>query len=305
MARNGNGTFSLVAGNPVITGSVISSTWANNTLSDIATALTASVANDGQTPILADQDFGGFGINNLTTAPQFDNDQSAATTAFVQRALGNFRGVSAKSADFTIASTDVGTAYYVNSAIATVATLPAGAAMFSGGAFTITNINAGSCVLTPASGTIYSSRGSSATYTLYFGESATVVCDSINFFVIGGGVNAGYYTPTVSNVTNATAITAHKCLYSMAGKIVTVSGAISFTPTAAAITDLTISLPIPSNLATVYDLSGSGTATNALVFSQPVGFFASFSADRAECSYVANNAGSATTLSFTFQYEVI
>lgn len=53
MARNGSGTFSLVSGNPVTTGSTISSTWANNTLSDIATALTGSIAADGQTPVTA------------------------------------------------------------------------------------------------------------------------------------------------------------------------------------------------------------------------------------------------------------
>lgn len=36
-----NGTYSLFAtGNPVVTGTVIASTWANNTLNDIATALT-------------------------------------------------------------------------------------------------------------------------------------------------------------------------------------------------------------------------------------------------------------------------
>lgn len=53
MSRNGSGTYSLVSGNPVTTGSTISSTWANNTLSDIATALTGSIAADGQTPITA------------------------------------------------------------------------------------------------------------------------------------------------------------------------------------------------------------------------------------------------------------
>jgi hypothetical protein len=65
MARNGSGTYSLPAGNPVVTGTTISSTWANNTLSDIAAALTASVANDGQTPILANQNWGGFDITNV------------------------------------------------------------------------------------------------------------------------------------------------------------------------------------------------------------------------------------------------
>lgn len=49
MARNGSGTYSLPSGNPVTTGTYITSTWANNTLSDIATALTGSLAADGQT----------------------------------------------------------------------------------------------------------------------------------------------------------------------------------------------------------------------------------------------------------------
>jgi hypothetical protein len=51
MSRNGNGTYNLPAGNPVVTGTTISSTWANNTLADIQNALTGSIAADGQTPI--------------------------------------------------------------------------------------------------------------------------------------------------------------------------------------------------------------------------------------------------------------
>lgn len=51
MSRNGSGTYSLPAGNPVVTGTTISSTWANNTLTDMATAISGSIAADGQTPI--------------------------------------------------------------------------------------------------------------------------------------------------------------------------------------------------------------------------------------------------------------
>ena len=51
MSRNGSGTYTLPAGNPVVTGTTISSTWANNTLADISTAITGSIAADGQTPI--------------------------------------------------------------------------------------------------------------------------------------------------------------------------------------------------------------------------------------------------------------
>jgi hypothetical protein len=65
MSRNGSGSYSLPAGNPVITGTTISSTWANTTLNDIASALTGSVASDGQTPMTGSLAMGG---NNITNA---------------------------------------------------------------------------------------------------------------------------------------------------------------------------------------------------------------------------------------------
>lgn len=65
MSRNGSGTYSLPAGNPVVTGTVISSTWANNTLSDIATALTQSIAVDGQSPVTADIPLNGHKLTGV------------------------------------------------------------------------------------------------------------------------------------------------------------------------------------------------------------------------------------------------
>ena len=54
MAFNGSGTYSLYAtGNPVIAGTTISSTWANNTLNDIATGLTTCITKNGQTTTTA------------------------------------------------------------------------------------------------------------------------------------------------------------------------------------------------------------------------------------------------------------
>lgn len=54
MAYNGSGTFALYTpGNPVVTGTTIASTWANNTLSDIATGLSTAVTKDGQTTTTA------------------------------------------------------------------------------------------------------------------------------------------------------------------------------------------------------------------------------------------------------------
>jgi hypothetical protein len=63
MSRNGSGVYSLPAGNPVVTGTTISTTWANNTLTDLATAMTGSVAADGQTPVTGNI---AMGNNKLT-----------------------------------------------------------------------------------------------------------------------------------------------------------------------------------------------------------------------------------------------
>jgi len=65
MSRNGSGTYSLPAGNPVVTGTTIASTWANNTMTDLAAALTDSVAADGQTPMTGNLDLNTHKIVNL------------------------------------------------------------------------------------------------------------------------------------------------------------------------------------------------------------------------------------------------
>ena len=65
MSRNGSGTYSLPAGNPVVTGTTITSTWANNTLNDIASALTGSLAADGQTTATGPLNMGDNEIQNV------------------------------------------------------------------------------------------------------------------------------------------------------------------------------------------------------------------------------------------------
>jgi len=97
MSRNGSGTYNLPAGNPVVTGTTISSTWANNTLTDIATAITGSVAADGQTPITGNLAMGGNKLTGLGTGtssgdsvefaqfttPTFTGDVTCSSTGFL------------------------------------------------------------------------------------------------------------------------------------------------------------------------------------------------------------------------------
>ena len=57
MPRNGSGTYSLPAGNPVVTGTTISSTVHNNTMTDIGSEITNSLDKDGQTVVTGTIDF--------------------------------------------------------------------------------------------------------------------------------------------------------------------------------------------------------------------------------------------------------
>jgi hypothetical protein len=67
MSRNGSGVYTLPAGNPVVSQTVIASSWANNTMNDLAAAMTDSVAADGQTPMTGSLNLNSNKIINLAT----------------------------------------------------------------------------------------------------------------------------------------------------------------------------------------------------------------------------------------------
>lgn len=66
--RDGAGNYTLPAGNPVVSGTTISSTVHNNTNSDLATAITGSLAKDGQTTPTANLPMGAFRHTNVGNA---------------------------------------------------------------------------------------------------------------------------------------------------------------------------------------------------------------------------------------------
>lgn len=74
MPRNGNGEYDLPAGNPVVPGTVIESEWANNTMNDLAVALTDSLTADGQTTPISNLPMGGYhhtGVSDPTLRNQY------------------------------------------------------------------------------------------------------------------------------------------------------------------------------------------------------------------------------------------
>ena len=67
MSRNGSGVYTLPAGNPVVTGTTITSSWANTTMQNIADGLTQSVSADGQTPMSGALNMATNNITNVGT----------------------------------------------------------------------------------------------------------------------------------------------------------------------------------------------------------------------------------------------
>jgi hypothetical protein len=136
MSRNGSGTYSLPAGNPVVTGTTITSTWANNTLTDIASALTDSVAADGQTPMTGDLDLNTNKVINLEPATvagnaveysQFVN----ATTSSVNITGGTINGT-------PIGATTAATGRFTT--LEATSTLAVGTNTTVGGTLTVTGL---------------------------------------------------------------------------------------------------------------------------------------------------------------------
>jgi microcystin-dependent protein len=87
MSRNGSGIYILPTGNPVVTGTTITSNWANTSLSDIATALTGSVAADGQTPVTGNLQLGGNLITGLGTGVAGTDAVNVAQLASINSVL--------------------------------------------------------------------------------------------------------------------------------------------------------------------------------------------------------------------------
>lgn len=75
MPRNSGGTYSLPAGNPVVTGTPVSSTWANDTLSDLKTEMTDSLSRSGKGGMSAPLELyaGSQALPGLTFSGDTDN----------------------------------------------------------------------------------------------------------------------------------------------------------------------------------------------------------------------------------------
>jgi len=86
MPRNGAGTAIPPAGNPVVAGTTINTTWGNDTVNDIYNELSNSIAKDGQTVVTANLPMAGYRLTNvgdalaLTQNPSIKQLQNQAAT---------------------------------------------------------------------------------------------------------------------------------------------------------------------------------------------------------------------------------
>lgn len=111
MSFNGAGTFSLPAGNPVVTNTTVSSTVHNNTMTEIASGLSNAICKDGQTTITANIPMAGYKFTGLAAGSANGNSlryEQLFTTSDVDLLgpIGMTNGsVSAPSLRFTNADT--------------------------------------------------------------------------------------------------------------------------------------------------------------------------------------------------------
>jgi hypothetical protein len=156
MSRNGSGVYNLPAGNPVVSNTTITTTWANSTLNDIASSLTGSVAADGQTPMTGALNMAN---NKIIAVTNPTNAQDAATKNYT---------------DVAIAASIAG--------LGTMSTQNANAVAITGGSITGATLNASDL----SSGTVPFARlpsGSvlqviNATYSTYTSSSSSTFADT-------------------------------------------------------------------------------------------------------------------------------
>lgn len=133
--------------------------------------------------------------------------------------------------------------------------------------------------------------------------------DSAGVVTINGNVSAanllsGTYTPTLTAVANVAASTAYVTQYLRVGAVVTVSGHVQLTPTAANTdTRLRMTLPIASNLGS-QSVGGAGANISTGLFGEGIGITGDTTNDEADFRCRPTSTAQ-RTYAFSFTYRII
>lgn len=210
MSYNGSGTFLInTAGQPVVSGTVISSTTFNTLTNDLANGLSTAITKDGQTTITNNIPFNGYKITNVGAG-------TAATDA-VQ--LGQVQ-----SGSFT-ALTVTGTDTYVASVTPVLPAYTTGS-MFT---FVVPNTNTGPATLNVSSlgAKVLSRDGSTALAAgdLVAGSEVIVVYDGTRFQVLNSNSKTNL---TVSGNATLSGGTANGVAYLNGSKVLTTGSGLTY-----------------------------------------------------------------------------
>jgi hypothetical protein len=191
MAFNGSGTYNLPAGNPVVTGTTISSSTTNTTNSDIATALTNCITRDGQSTPSANLPMNAKKLTGLAAGTSAGDSvryeqvlllaggtMTGAITFVAGQTFNSSLPRSTKTSAYTLVSADSGTLVEVTSGTFTLS-FTAAATLGNGWFCYVKNSGTGSITLDPnASETI----DGLTSYIMYPNETRLITCSGTSFF---------------------------------------------------------------------------------------------------------------------------
>lgn len=268
-------------GNPVVSGTVISSTWANAVLNDLATGLSTAVTRDGQSAWTANLPAGGFIVTGL------GNGSAATDSINFGQAQTLYTG-----AGYTTTATAAGTTtltvssernQYFTGATTQTVVLPVASTMRAlGDAFRIVNNSSGAVTVNSSGGNLVATlvANTQATITCVLLSGTAAASWDVKFTGTtattgtGSGVRATSPTLTTPDVGVATATSINKVAITAPASAATLTIANNKTLTANASLTLTgtdsTTMTFPTTTASVARTDASQTFTGAQTFSNGI-----------------------------------
>ena len=200
MSRNGSGSYSPPGASfPAVAGTTILSASYNNVINDVASALTQSISNDGQTIIAADLPMGGFKFTGLAVGASAADSVRYDQLAVAKKVLTAYR-----SSNTILAASDFGTIIVATSTF--TQTITAAATLAAG--WWVDYRNDGTGVITLDANGAETIDGATS-ITLQPAETITLFCDGSNFKTIGRKprVFVGNFTRLANAATGSQSVT--------------------------------------------------------------------------------------------------